>query len=39
MTGIARAAVIGLAYGVAIVVGGYCWIGGAVGHLRDKLKC
>jgi hypothetical protein len=38
MTGIARAAVIAAAYGVAIVVGGYCWIGGAVGHLKDKMR-
>lgn len=38
MTGIARAAVIAAAYSVAIVVGGYCWIGGAVLHVKDKLN-
>jgi hypothetical protein len=38
VTGVARAAVIAAAYSVAIVVGSYCWIGGAVLHVKDRFR-
>ena len=37
MTGIARATVIGLAYGVAFTIGAAYWVRGAALHVRDKL--
>lgn len=38
MTGIARAAVIVAAYGVAFAVGGFCWCKGAVLCVKDRFR-
>ena len=38
MTGIARTVVIGAAYGVALVVGCYCYARGGLLKLRDRVR-
>jgi hypothetical protein len=37
MTGLARIAVITLAYSAAFTIGGYYWVRGAALHVRDRV--